>query len=331
MRRGNSGGIGRAMEIRQMHYFLCLAEEGNVTRAARQLNIVQPALSMQIAKLEAQFGTQLFRRDPQGVSLTPAGETLLRLVTPIVRDAERVKEEMAQLDGKVSGRVKVGLITSVAQSTLAPSFATIAQKYPDVQLSACEGYTDTLIEWVASGQLDVAIINLPRRKVPLAAHHILDEEMVLGYGAANGTVFPRTLRFEDIARYDLVIPSKRHGLRLALDNTAAEAGIELRPRLEIDTLSAICAVVASTQLMTVLPSIALHHMLITGQLRARPFVRPGISRSIVWVHSPRRIVSAATRAVIDIIQYDLVEAAASAKRYVRNKVKSQDVGPARPT
>jgi LysR family transcriptional regulator, nitrogen assimilation regulatory protein len=319
------------MEIRQMHYFLCLAEEGNVTRAARHLNIVQPALSMQIAKLEAHFGMQLFRRDAQGVSLTPAGETLLRLVTPIVRDAGRVKEEMAQLDGKVSGRVKVGLITSVAQSTLAPSFATIAQKYPDVQLSACEGYTDTLIEWVTSGQLDVAIINLPRRKVPLATHHILDEEMVLGYGAANSTVFPRTLRFEDIARYNIVIPSKRHGLRLALDNTAAEAGIELRPRLEIDTLSAICSVVASTQLVTVLPSIALHQMLITGQLRARPFVRPGISRSIVWVHSPRRIVSAATRAVIDIIQYDLIEAAASAKRYVRNKVKSQDVGPGRLT
>jgi LysR family nitrogen assimilation transcriptional regulator len=314
--------MGREMEIRQMQYFLCLAEEGNVTRAARQLNIVQPALSMQIAKLEAQFGTQLFRRDAQGVSLTPAGETLLRLVTPIVRDAERVKEEMAQLDGKVSGRVKVGLITSVAQSTLAPSFATIAQKYPDVQLSACEGYTDTLIEWVTSGQLDVAIINLPRRKLPLAAHHILDEEMVLGYGAANTTVFPRTLRFDDI-----VIPSKRHGLRLALDNTAAEAGIELRPRLEIDTLSAICSVVASTQLVTVLPSIALHHMLVTEQLRARSFVRPGISRSIVWVHSPRRIVSAATRAVIDIIQYDLIEAAASAKRHVGNKVKSQDVRP----
>ena len=310
------------MEIRQMHYFLCLAEEGNVTRAARQLNIVQPALSMQIAKLEAHFGTQLFRRAAQGVSLTPAGEALVRLVTPIVRDTERVKEEMAQLGGKVSGRVKVGLITSVAQSTLAPSFATFAQNYPDVQLSVCEGYTETLIEWVANGQLDVAIINMPRRKVPLATHHILDEEMVLGYRFASNTIFPKTLRFEDLSRYDIVVPSKRHGLRLVLDNTAAEAGIELKPRLEIDTLSAICAVVASTQLVTILPSIALHQMLITGQLRARTFARPGISRSIGWVHSPRRLVSAATRAVIDIIQYDLIEAAASPRRYVKNKAKS---------
>src|SRR5882757_8952121 len=245
------------MELRQMQYFLCLAEEGNVTRAARQLNIVQPALSMQIAKLEAGFGRKLFHRGAHGVSLTPAGETLVRLVTPIVRDAEQANAEMAQLDGKVSGRVRIGLITSVAQSTLAPSFATIAQKYPDVELSACEGYTETLVEWVVSGQLDVAIINMPRRKIAIAMHHILDEEMVFGYRAASKLAVPRGLQFEQLPRFDLVIPSKRHGLRLVLDSRAAEAGIELKPRLEIDTLSAICEVVASTELVTVLPTIAL--------------------------------------------------------------------------
>jgi LysR family transcriptional regulator, nitrogen assimilation regulatory protein len=311
------------MELREMQYFLCLAEEGNVTRAARQLNIVQPALSMQIAKLEAGFGKKLFHRAARGVSLTPAGETLVRLVMPIVRDAERAEEEMAQLDGKVSGRVRVGLITSVAQSTLAPSFATIAQKYPDVELSACEGYTETLIEWVVNGQLDVAIVNISRRKTALATHHILDEEMVLGHRVASKVVVPKGLRFEQLPRFDLVIPSKRHGLRLVLENRAAEAGIELKPRLEIDTLSAICEVVATTQLVTVLPSIALHQMLAAGRIQARRFLRPGISRSIAWVHSPRRGVSAATRAVVDIIQRDLIEAAASAKRYVNDKAVSQ--------
>jgi DNA-binding transcriptional LysR family regulator len=306
------------MELRQMQYFLCLAEEGNVTRAARQLNIVQPALSMQIAKLETHFGKQLFTRTAYGVSLTPAGETLVRLVTPIIREAERADEEMSQLDGKVSGRVRIGMITSAAHSSLAPSFATIAQQYPAVELSACEGYTDTLIEWVVSGQLDVAIINLPRRKIPLPAHHILDEEMVLGHGADNQTAFPKLLRLEHLSRFDLVIPSKRHGLRVALESHAVDVGIDLKPRLEIDTLSAICEVVASTHMVTVLPSIALHHMLATGRMKARRFVRPGISRSIAWVHSPRRIVSAATKVVIDVIGRDLILNAASAKKNARD-------------
>ncbi|MFK4698484.1 DNA-binding transcriptional LysR family regulator [Bradyrhizobium diazoefficiens] len=149
------------MELRQMQYFLCLAEEKNVTRAARQLNIVQPALSMQIAKLEAELGQKLFDRSVQGMTLTSAGEALVRLTAPIVRDAEYARQEMAQLGGRISGRVSVGLITSVAQSTMARSSATVASRYPEITLSVCEGYTETLVDWVNTGQLDFALINVP--------------------------------------------------------------------------------------------------------------------------------------------------------------------------
>ena len=127
------------MDLRQMQYFLRLAEEKNVTRAARQLNIVQPALSMQIAKLEAEFSQKLFDRSAHGVTTTQAGETLVRLLTPLVRDVEYAMQEMARLNGRVSGRVAVGLITSVAQSTMATSSAAVTARYPDVALSACEG------------------------------------------------------------------------------------------------------------------------------------------------------------------------------------------------
>ena len=167
------------MDLKQMQYFLCLAQEGNVTRAARQLNIVQPALSMQIAKLEKSLGKQLFYRSAQGMALTPAGETLTRLIGPIVQDVDRAKDQMAQLDGKVSGRVSIGMITSAAQSTLTASSARIAAQHPDIQLSVCEGYTETLMEWVLGGQLDIAVINVPGRRVALTTHHILDEEMML--------------------------------------------------------------------------------------------------------------------------------------------------------
>src|SRR5258707_12431108 len=104
-----------------MQYFLCLAEEKNVTRAARQLNIVQPALSMQIAKLEAELGQKLFDRSVRGMTLTSAGEALLRLTAPIVRDAENARQEMAQPGGRVSRRAAGGRTTSAAPNTQAPS------------------------------------------------------------------------------------------------------------------------------------------------------------------------------------------------------------------
>lgn len=304
------------MDLKQMQYFLCLAETGNVTRAARQLNIVQPALSMQIAKLEAEFGQKLFDRTTHGVTTTVAGEALVRLVTPIVRDVEHARQEMARFDGRVSGRVVAGLITSVAQSTLASSSARIAASYPDVALSACEGYTETLMDWVTAGQLDLAIINVPRHRRGLTAQHILDEEMVLACRKDAPAPIPEHLTFAHLAHCDLVMPSKRHGLRMILEDQAAQAGIELMPRIEIDTLSAICEVVATTDLVTVLPIIALHQALAAGRVRAHHFAGRRLTRSIAVVHHPRRAVSAAAEAVVEVIRQDLVAASSSAARLV---------------
>lgn len=299
------------MDLRQMQYFLCLAEEGNVTRAARRLNIVQPALSQQIARLEVELDQKLFDRGSHGVTPTVAGEALVRLVTPILRDVDLAVEEMARLNGRVSGRVSIGLITSVAEATMAQSSAAVTASLPDVALSACEGYTAMLLDWVTSGMLDAAVVNVPRRRPSMPSHPIIDEEMVLGCRPDLPIDLPSVVRFEDLASLDLVLPSKRHGLRLILDDRAAELGIELKPRLEIDTLSAVCDVVASTGLATVLPTIAMRRSLVAGTMRARRLT-PRLVRSVAWVHHPRRAVTAATRAVIDVLCRDIVVAAEEA-------------------
>jgi LysR family nitrogen assimilation transcriptional regulator len=304
------------MELKQLNYFLCLAREGNMTRAARQLNIVQPALSMQIAKLEKDLGKQLFDRAAHGVSLTSAGETLVRLAETITKEVDRAKDEMARTDGMISGRVSIGMITSAAQSTLAASSAKIAARYPGIRLLICEGYTDTLIDWVVSGELDVAIINMPQRKIPLMAHHILDEEMMVGRRSGNETQCSKTISFKRLESLDLVIPSRRHGLRMILDNAAATAGFILKPRLEIDTLSAVCEIVASTEMVTVLPGIALTSFLSAGRIRAQIVSRPAISRTVGWVTNPRRVISGAASAVMEIISADLTHAAKAASRLV---------------
>src|SRR5260370_28417086 len=106
------------MDLKQLNYFLCLAREGNMTRAARQLNIVQPALSMQIAKLEKSFGKQLFDRAAHGVSLTPAGATLVRPARTITKEVDAAREEKARLHGKKSGRASLGIIATTGPNTL---------------------------------------------------------------------------------------------------------------------------------------------------------------------------------------------------------------------
>jgi len=212
---------------------------------------------------------------------------------------------------------------------LRSSSARIAEKYPDVTLSACEGYTETLMDWVTAGQLDLAIINVPKHRRGLTAHHILDEEMVFACRAAAPLPVPAHLTFAHLATCDLVMPSKRHGLRMILEEQAAEAGIELNPRIEIDTLSAICEVVATTDLVTVLPTIALHQFLASGRVRAHHFAVPRLMRSIAVVHHPRRAVSAAAEAVVEVIRHDLVAASSSAARLVHPAGRAARAGRAR--
>jgi len=165
--------------------------------------------------------------------------------------------------------------------------AQVAERYPEIQLLICEGYTDSLIDWVTSGELDVAIINMPKRKIPLTAHYILDERMMFAHRAANSVPFPKNVAFKQLSGLDLIVPSRRHGLRMILDEAASEAGVALKPRLEVDTLSAICEIVATTDMVTVLPGVAQYPMLSSGfGITSRVLLRSGADLSLVPYRIP---------------------------------------------
>ena len=297
------------MDLRQIQYFVCLFEEGNVTRAARRLNVVQPALSMQVAKLEAELGQQLFERSRQGMAPTAAARILFRHVVPILRDISAAKQEMARLSGEISGQVAIGLITSVTQSVLATSLASFATRYPNVEVNVAEGYTVTFMDWVTSGQLDVAIINQPRKRTGLVSEPILDEEMVLVTSASTELPVPTPVSLRDVAQLKLVIPSKRHGLRAVLDQHAEAEGIELLPKFEVDALVPMADMVARTDWVTILPAIAVHRGLNDGSLRAYPIVEPRMARTLAWIHHPRRPLSPAASKFIEIMTAELIQVA----------------------
>jgi LysR family transcriptional regulator, nitrogen assimilation regulatory protein len=223
---------------------------------------------------------------------------------------------MARLDGKIAGRVSIGMINSAAQSILPISTRRIAATYPDIELSICEGYSETMLEWVLAGQLDLAIVNARQRGSAPPTQHILDEEMMLAHSASTTTNLPKSVSFTAVKKVELVIPSRRHGLRRIIDNAAANAGFTLSPRLEIDTLPAICDVIASTTMATILPGIALRGALETGSIRAHR-LRPALTRSIAWINNPRRVVSSAMKAAVEIIAEDLRTAAGAATALVR--------------
>jgi LysR family nitrogen assimilation transcriptional regulator len=124
------------MELRHLKYFTCLYEEGSVTRAAQRLNIVQPALSMQIARLEEELGQTLFERSSKGMAPTEAGDQAYRLFMPILGQLLAARQALIDRSGQIGGRISAGLIASAANNALASTSSMKSYWSPPVQLIA---------------------------------------------------------------------------------------------------------------------------------------------------------------------------------------------------
>ncbi|MBZ6414886.1 LysR family transcriptional regulator [Methylobacterium ajmalii] len=304
------------VDLRQISYFVALFEEGSVTRAAQRMNVVQPALSMQIAKLERELDQRLFERQPKAMVPTAAGRLLHRLVQPILRDVAEARATMAQLSQSVSGRVTAGILSSLSMSVVPSVLARFAATYPQVELSLADGYSSTFIDGVGDGSLDLAVINKPNRRLGLMMEPLLDEEMVVVGGSATPLPIPMPVRTRDLVGLDLVLPSARHGLRLELDRRVGAEDITLSPQIELDLPSAIADFVARSNRFTVLPSIAVSRQLVEGSLKAYRIVAPRITRQLVIIHHPKYPLTPAAMRFVEILGEELSAAAAALQAHI---------------
>ncbi|HWH82119.1 MAG TPA: LysR family transcriptional regulator [Burkholderiaceae bacterium] len=288
------------MEFRQLQYFVCLYEEGSVTRAARRLNIVQPALSMQIAKLEDEVGELLFVRSPQGMRPTPRGRDLYRLFLPVVGDFARARERAMHVDGELSGQVRVGVIATIAQSIVPDAMIEFANAHPRVHLTITDGYSQGLSDAVSVDQLDAALINKPRRPLALTMEPIVDEELVLVTGPKHGAL-DGTIRFAEVGQLKLALPTRQHGLRGILESFAQGENVDLSAAAEVDSIAAILGLVEHSDFATVLPRIAVMRSIEAGRVVAHSIVSPSLVRKVVCVTHPRRPLAPATAAFIEVL------------------------------
>ncbi|SDH54613.1 transcriptional regulator, LysR family [Variovorax sp. OV700] len=300
-----SGAISKKaiVDLRQIQYFLALFEDGSMTQAAKRLDVVQPTLSMQIAKLEEELGQPLFERKRRGMSPTAHGRLMYRLFLPIVRNIDNAREQLAQRSEAVTGHVSLGLISSVAESVLADALSRFNEAYPHVEVTVSVGYSAMLIDWVTSGQLDVAIINEPRAKLSLATESLAEEDMLLVTSVQHGPRLPANVRLARLAELglDLILPTRRHGLRGVLEAAARQEGIVLAPKFEVDVLSTIVRLVEETRFATILPRIVVQRAVNEGTLAVCPILSPRIVRHVVRVSDRRKPLSAATHALVDLV------------------------------
>lgn len=289
------------MELRQLTYFARLYREGNVTRAARSLNIVQPALSMQIAKLESELGLALFERTPKGMIPTAAGKRAFELFSPILEQVITARRQLTGDNAEVSGRIRVGLVASATNAALADTLAYFVEHHPDVEIYVTTGFSEELVEKLRAGELDCAVINQTFGQGEFAGREILDEELILATGAHTALSVESPVPLYALDSLNLILPSPRHGLRRAIENVLRAHSIEVHPRLEIDDTTVIEDFIKRTDWVSILPASMVNRGLLSGTLRAYALAPPGISRRMLCLKDPSRPSTTAETVFIDVI------------------------------
>src|ERR1700719_4628292 len=168
------------MELRHLRYFVAVAEEGHVTRAAERLGIQQPPLSQQIRALETELDVQLFRRKPRGVELTQAGEALLADAQASLRHVQHAVIATRRTARGEAGRIGLGFTSSASFHPVVPQvIRDYREAHPGVALSLEESGTGELVAALLDERLDAAFVRSPiGAAAGIAVHSVLEEAMV---------------------------------------------------------------------------------------------------------------------------------------------------------
>ena len=150
-----------SLELRTLRYFLAVANEKNITRAAELLHVTQPTLSRQIIDLENELGTELIVRGKRSLTLTEDGILFKQRAEDIIEIADRTKLEFAGKKNSVHGLITIGATESISTRTLAKFMNDFSEKYPDVSFNLYNGTADVLIELIDQGIIDLAHVLEP--------------------------------------------------------------------------------------------------------------------------------------------------------------------------
>jgi len=290
------------MTIRQLQYFLRIAELKSFSRAAAYLHVAQPALGLQVRKLEEELGVKLLNRHSRGVTPTEAGLLLREHALVILRQVERARLSVTDLAGPPRGKIAVG-VTPTLNLILATQLVERCRRdCPEVSLSIVDAMSEDLMERVENDRLDVAYSYNPSAVHGLVCEPLVTEDLCLiGPAGSTGTV-SKTASISALTGLPLILTSASSGLRAIVEEAANAKGIEINIALEIDSVIATKEMVAKGIGYAILPPGAVRREVEDGRLTAQPFARPALSRKMYLTYSASRPPSNAATAVREIMR-----------------------------
>jgi LysR family hydrogen peroxide-inducible transcriptional activator len=272
----------RNLTLKQLRYFEALARHAHFGRAADACAISQPALSMQIKDLEASLGAALFERGARQLRLTGFGEEFALRVAEILRSVDELEDLARASRDRPAGRLRIGVIPTIAPYLLPTIIGDLARLYPGLDIHVRETMTPKLLQELAQGRLDTAIMALPVSEPAFTEVALFAEDFVLVRPAEDaGRPVPNA---ETLRRMRLLLLEEGHCFRdqaLAFCNLHAALPREL---LDASSLSTLVQMVSAGIGVTLIPEMAVAVETRSAPVSIARFPAPAPSRTIgmIW-------------------------------------------------
>ena len=301
---------GRLVNLRQLEYFVSVAELGSFSKASLILNIAQPALSRQVRLLETDLRVTLLMRNGRGVVLTEAGKRLFDHSVGILQLVSRVREDIDASRDEPSGRIVVGLPPSMGRMLTLPLVEGFRRTLPKARLAIVEGLSTHLAEWISTGRVDLGLLHNPEPQAALEVTPVLDEPLGLVSPAGQPGRKKTTVTFAELIRYPLIVPERTHAIRKLLETQAALAGHKLNVALEVSSVQSILELVRAGHGHAVLTATALAA---SGQPEAfvlRPLAEPRLTSTLCLAVSAHKPATPLLKHVLRLLRELILAAAA---------------------
>ncbi|SPO55692.1 LysR family transcriptional regulator [Pseudomonas sp. JV551A1] len=289
----------RRTDFYSLRLFVAAAEESSLTRAAERTHLSLAAVSKRISDMENGFGTALLYRQPKGVTLTPAGQSLLHHARILISNVEQMQADLSEFSSGIRGHVRIQANASATIEYLPESLTRFKEAFPEVKIDLEERPSAEIVRSVREGAADIGIY---------AGHVVAEELQVFSYRQDRLVLVTRSdhplagqtrVRFEDTLDYEHICFQQDTALHARLQNSAIDLDRSLRIRVQLRSFEAICRMIHAGMGIGILPHHAIQHQLPQMQLSKVEFDESWARRELRLCVRSRDALSVIAREMVD--------------------------------
>lgn len=311
------------MELRQLRYFVVVADCKNMTKASGILHIAQSALSTSIKNLEEELGTTLLIRSRKGVELSEYGISFIPHARATLKEAEKARESLQGLIDNPSGEVTIAVPPAIIRILSVPLYKNLSQRYPNIKLNLINGMPNVLFESFNKADIDLLIAYDPPISVHYESIPLYSEQLffISNYKLKNPA---KTLHFKELDGYQICRHPPGLGRSEMLDDTLKSFNMTLNLSNFCAHPIALVELIRAGEINAILPRSICQEYIDNGELVAREIIKPRLIRNASLLIQSSRIPSIASRKTREVLEYVMKEVISEGKLMADSLIAPSD-------